>query len=349
MSDRLKTFLDSLEDVGKESDGTFRLKDLVIRRVDLVDHGANKRRFLIVKRDGEKKTSSFEHDGEGWNPVDPAMAGLGPDVIENPDGTFSEVGKAELAMPASEKQAALQVLAEAMQRGAALMDSVKNAREDDAASVPAELGQQGQEIGRMLMSLSGTDEERKAQEEKEKEERAKATDEEKEKEEAEKAKQEEDEKEDEEDLEMKKLEDGGFQIGDKVYTGGVAKYASQLAEELFGMSADVQKAGRRIKASRLKELRDILGKLNKLITGLDPQLAKFAGVFKGFDNKLDDLKKENAQMREMLAKYAGVEADETIPAGSAAGPGDGGRVKKAADEKPDTFIYGQDFNQQIAD
>ncbi len=312
----------------------FRLRDMVIRSVHLVDRGANKRRFLVVKReDGMPGTSHA------------SLLTLGPEIVENPDGTLSvdnekneenkksdENVEKQISLPSAVKAGMLRILTEAQEKGASLMDIVKNASESDDGKVPAELIAGADSVAEMYGSLGERFPAQKSEKDDDAEKEEKEEDEEKK---AAKAAEGDEKKQDEEEEEdeMKKLEDG-FQIGDQKFTGLTA----QLAETV------VQKAGRRIAGRNLKRFKSIMVEFEKLLKELDPKSFDFDRAFSGISKRMaeqdESQKKEIESLKAMLQKA--LAGQGVIGSGAAAAPGDNTPLKKE-DPQADDFTFGVDM------
>lgn len=322
----------------KNRDELYRLRDMIVRSVHAVDRGANKRRFAIIKRDEDMPYGDF----------DP-----GPEIIENADGTLSTVEK-QLSMPSAAKAGMTKIITEAMERGAALLEEIKGATEDDDAQVPTQPITEAVAIGKLYASVgerypspqSKADEEddkmttEKDPLEEEKEKAKKAE------EEAKKAaKQEEDEEEDEDkkaakaakeedEDEMKKLEDGSVEIGNEIFTGALAEFATAF-------DTNVQKAGRKISGGRLKRLKDLLIGMKKLVSELDPSDFSMkdlsAALAKRMDDQSEGLREEVASLKKMLGEYV---QSETIGAGAA---GEVAALAKFAKKKDEGWLYNTDL------
>ena len=128
----------------------FRLHDIVVEEVSLVDRAANKRKFLLVKRnESEMPATELQPDGQGGFNA--------PETSENtppaPEGT-----EVALKMSPASKSAMLAKINGALKSLNALAAKVKNASgdaDDEAAtkSLSAELGR----IGGALAGKAATD------------------------------------------------------------------------------------------------------------------------------------------------------------------------------------------------
>lgn len=331
----------------KDRDNLHRLRDMIIRSVHAVDRGANKRRFAVIKRDEDMPYGDFD---------------LGPEIIENADGSLSAVEK-QLAMPGAAKAGMTRIITEAMERGAALLEEVKGATEDDDVEVPTQPITEALAIGKLYASVgerypspqSKADEEEDEMSKKElleedEEQKAKKAAKEEDEEEMKAKKQEDEEEEDEEkakkaaekeedDDEMKKLEDGSIEIGNEVFTGALAEFATAF-------DTNVQKAGRKISGGRLKRLKDLLIGMKKLVSELDPSDFSLkdlgTALSKRMDDQSDGLRAEVAALKEMIGKMASAEA---IGAGSGGAPGEAAKLAKG-DKKEGDWLYNTDLFPQ---
>ena len=107
------------------SDRVYRLLDMVVEEVSLVDHAANRRRFLIVKRSDPMGDENVEKDAEGGETTDPENDGGatpldafdGPAAGEQPS-TPNEAGTVdELEELVAELRAATLQLTEQLKPG----------------------------------------------------------------------------------------------------------------------------------------------------------------------------------------------------------------------------------------
>mgnify|MGYP001135412302 CR=1 FL=1 len=124
-----------------------RLRGLDVNRVDLVPRGANKRRFAIVKEEGD--SMAIQNDD-----------GIGPAVVDTGDGGFvltddpQDIAKATLPGPA--KAAMLKSLNAASSRLAALVEKVNGANSGPPGmDVPPEFGREAKAIGDMISAAAG--------------------------------------------------------------------------------------------------------------------------------------------------------------------------------------------------
>ena len=304
-----------------DKNNIFRLRDLLIRSVHLVDRGANKTRFLVTKR-GEMHQTGYAQD---------FGAGLGPELIKNDDSTLSAVTtQKSVSLPKSAKEGMLQVLAEGMERAATLQSAIKSASESDDATVPAELIKEAQAVGGLFGSFA-----QKFQA------KVDASDEEKDDEETEKAEHEEDE-EDEEDKEMaddelKKLDDGSISIGGEIFKGALASFAESVVKE----------AGGKISGDHIKALKGIMTNMRTLLGDLSPEVSlkqvsdSIAKREDGTHVLLTKQAKEIESLKDMVANMAPRQA-ATIAAGSSGAPGDSSTTQKREEGSPD-FLYNADM------
>jgi hypothetical protein len=318
----------------KDRDKLHRLRDMIVRSVHAVDRGANKRRFAVVKRSDN-------------------MDDFGPEIVENADGTLSAVEK-QLSMPGPVKAGMTRILTEAMERGASLLNMIKGAKEDADAKVPTEQITEAQAIGKLYASVgerypspqSKADEEddkmttEKVQQDEAEQKAKKAAKEEEEDKELKAKKQEEEE---EEEDEMKKLEDGSIEIGNEVFTGALAEFATAF-------DTNVQKAGRKISGGRLKRLKDLLIGMKKLVSELDPSDFSLKDLSTALSKRMDDqtegLRAEVAALKGIIGKMA---QPETIGAGAGGAPGEAASLAKS-DKKEADIMYGASlfFDQEAS-
>lgn len=319
----------------KDRDKLHRLRDMIVRSVHAVDRGANKRRFAVVKRSDN-------------------MDDFGPEIVENADGSLSIVEK-QLSMPSAAKAGMTRIVTEAMERGAALLEEIKGATEDDDVKVPAQPITEALAIGKLYASVgerypspqSKADEEEdkmttekdlledeaeKAKKAEEGAEKAAKQEDEEEEEEDKKAKKAADEDEDE----MKKLENGSIEIGNEVFTGALAEFATAF-------DSNVQKAGRKISGGRLKRLKDLLIGMKKLVSELDPTDFSLKDLSTALSKRLDDQRTESEGLRAELAAVKKMLGDmaqpEAIGAGAGGAPGEATPLAKG-DKKEADIIYG---------
>lgn len=111
--DLLSELMSAEPESDEEKNGIFRLKNMIIESVHLVDRGANKRTFAVRKR------------GE-----DMQIDGVGLEVVENSDGSFSTQEKAD-TIPKAVKDAVVKLLTEASERTLSLINRVKQAKEGE--------------------------------------------------------------------------------------------------------------------------------------------------------------------------------------------------------------------------
>lgn len=153
-----------------ERDAIFRLRDLVIRSVDVVDRGANKRRFLIVKR-GDTMASNDEitfgppvvegPGGELSTAAAPAPAAPVPAVKADeapalaPDAAPAAAPVAKLELSPAARTVGLKVLTEVAERCSALVVMVQDSTEAPAGGGEAEVGA---EVAALCGLLEGLEE-----------------------------------------------------------------------------------------------------------------------------------------------------------------------------------------------
>lgn len=116
----------------------YRLRDLEVNRVDFVPRGANKRRFAVVKQEGDSMTFPNNDDG------------LGPAVVATDDGGFvvtddpQDIAKAAIPGP---------LKASLLQKIGALLKKVEGADSGPPGmEIPPEFGRDIKAISDMLMA-----------------------------------------------------------------------------------------------------------------------------------------------------------------------------------------------------
>ncbi len=141
-----------------------RLSGMLTETVGIVDRAANAETFLVVKRaddmvveagagKGAQKTVKAEGDaGAAAAATDPG-ATAGGAAAAAAAGTQAQ--KAPMKLPAAAKEAMLTGLSGALEKLSAVADMVNGAEVDDAAPVPAELGQALGEVAAILTGLGG--------------------------------------------------------------------------------------------------------------------------------------------------------------------------------------------------
>jgi hypothetical protein len=145
------------ESSGDRRSRRFRLTDIRTSEVSLVDRAANRRRFLVMKREDAMKTrqtTAANVDGAG---TDEIRVGRGDkiDFGRDPSGLATQIRKAE-AMPAAVKTALQRVLAEATERLMAVVNAVRQATTNNDKSprpLPAPLGREIMAIGALLQTV----------------------------------------------------------------------------------------------------------------------------------------------------------------------------------------------------
>lgn len=152
-------------------DGVFRLRDLEVQEISLVDRPANQRKFLVVKRDTEDDTmpkgAPITKDGDGnlatnddkdgdAVQADPAK------TTETDEGQdeFGEFGedvddsvKSGLSLAPTVKAKLSAALAKIAKRMVALAEAVSGAEEGDGDDMPPALAREIGKIARQLGSL----------------------------------------------------------------------------------------------------------------------------------------------------------------------------------------------------
>lgn len=155
-----QTISDRQIDDDEDEDGIFRLFDMLVEEVSLVDRPANKRRFLLVKRRDQM-----------------AQPQAGTEVVEDANGDFSSkdadgkpagdaadgdavaddgVAKQALTIPKPVKAAVLRLATEALERQLSLVDTIKSAKETDeqvAKPLPAQLSREIAAIVKLLQGI----------------------------------------------------------------------------------------------------------------------------------------------------------------------------------------------------
>lgn len=122
---------------GEQRKATHELSEFDVQEVSLVDRAANKMRFAVTKRSTgmpPKKMAKADwvaRAGVLKTALDAAMAKL-----KAPDG----VAKLELSLPTDAKEGLMTALAESLDKLSAIATMVGDAKVDDAAQPPADLG-----------------------------------------------------------------------------------------------------------------------------------------------------------------------------------------------------------------
>ena len=122
---------------GEQRKATHELSEFDVQEVSLVDRAANKMRFAVTKRSTgmpPKKMARADWVARAKvlkTALDAAMAKL-----KAPDG----VVKLELSLPADAKEGLMTALAESLDKLSAIATMVSDAKVDDAAQPPADLG-----------------------------------------------------------------------------------------------------------------------------------------------------------------------------------------------------------------
>ncbi len=129
------------------SPGTiYRLSDMDVEEVSLVDRAANKKKFLVVKRDGDQMTTQVHPDGKGGFTTTTGAGGAG--------GTApTSTTKAGLEVPPGFKQVAGPMLTKVSERLAALSEAVDGAAEaevGDDGTLPGVPGEFVTELGTIM-------------------------------------------------------------------------------------------------------------------------------------------------------------------------------------------------------
>lgn len=127
---------------GSDGDGIMRLLGMVVQEVSLVDRAANKRKFLIVKRDETMTTQTdVRKDGNSGEPSQPGSAA--PPAAKLPP------------MQAQVKDSLLAALTSACEKLMSIANGVKEADVSDQASTPAVPDSVTGELGEVASMLQG--------------------------------------------------------------------------------------------------------------------------------------------------------------------------------------------------
>lgn len=131
----------------------YRLSDMEVEEVSMVDRAANKKKFLVVKRDGDQMTTQVHPDGKGGfttagdttkagaPPVPPAAGAPGKKPPPGKDKKPAPAAKAGgLEVPPGFKEAMAPLLEKTAERLQALADNVDS-------STPADMGDEGEMPG----------------------------------------------------------------------------------------------------------------------------------------------------------------------------------------------------------
>lgn len=124
--------------MAKEKESVDRLTDIVVEEVSLVDRAANKRRFLLLKRDSEMaKVQEILQDEKGDLSAAPAADQTGDAVKDHleKNNSISTTTKTEI----------LQGLSTALEKMIGIVDAVKQIPEgndDETDQLPAEIAEQ---------------------------------------------------------------------------------------------------------------------------------------------------------------------------------------------------------------
>jgi hypothetical protein len=143
---RVKSLLQFLEEQGRkeglsqdDKDQIFRLQNLLVRSVHLVDSGANGRRFAVVKRGAEMPEGTME-------------------VIENEDGTLTtadQVEKAGYKMDPNTKKQWLGAAKKAYDDLGAVIEKLDKAEVEMGADPPSDLTKMLSGIAASLQKMCG--------------------------------------------------------------------------------------------------------------------------------------------------------------------------------------------------
>jgi len=123
-----------------------RLLDMEVKEVSLVDRAANRRRFLLIKREEGMETP------------------IGDEVIENENGELTtepesvpeDVDKAMGPIPKGVKDSVLKVATEALSKLMGVVNKIKDAPTTDEQidqPIPAELMKECEAIGKLIMTI----------------------------------------------------------------------------------------------------------------------------------------------------------------------------------------------------
>lgn len=103
-----------------EDEAAFRLHDILVEEVSIVDRAANRRRFLVVKQRG----GSVDNINKAEEVGQPATS---------PEGSSAE-GSGSAGMPSTVKEGILRILTEVLERTVSVANMVKDSEETTAAS-----------------------------------------------------------------------------------------------------------------------------------------------------------------------------------------------------------------------
>ena len=110
----------------REDDELRRLEDIRPEEVSTVDRAANRRKFLVVKRDGDSGDGALQSDGNGG--------------FKTPDGEGAPAAKLEgLKMPGAVRSQVANAITESLERLAKVVTTVKDADEGGEQALPQAL------------------------------------------------------------------------------------------------------------------------------------------------------------------------------------------------------------------
>ncbi|KKN72185.1 hypothetical protein LCGC14_0413220 [marine sediment metagenome] len=165
-----QTISDRDKDEDEDEDGIFRLFDMLVEEVSLVDRPANKRRFLVVKRRDEMAQANagtevvVDETGELTAKPDDGGDGAGDGVGDGEGGgdataaaivAVEEAISKALTIPKPVKAAVLRLATEALERQLSLVDTIKSAKETDEQIDKPLPAQVSREIGAIVKLLQG--------------------------------------------------------------------------------------------------------------------------------------------------------------------------------------------------
>lgn len=107
---------------GNPDEAEFRLRDILVEEVSIVDRAANRRRFLVVKQQGGNMADIKKTDDQAVDAEAPASS-------ESPTDAVTMA-----AMPSAVKEGVLRILTEVLERLVSVSNQVKDAEETSASS-----------------------------------------------------------------------------------------------------------------------------------------------------------------------------------------------------------------------
>lgn len=322
VSDLLSALAENAQSESERA-GIYRLLDLVIRRVDVVDRPANRRPWLVVKRGDE-----MPHDEIDFS---------GPEIDENENGDLTAVGKADDEQGAEtapetepeqgeeqgaegevEKAMAPPMKAKALSGIKGIMDRIESGALDEAGASKA--------LSALAGSLGKAEGETKSE---------KADDPEADADKACGGKK-------------KKKADDADKAETKKAEGDEEPDAIEAAIE-----SELSKRGAKMSASNRETLKGIMGQLRKLLDSVEPDekaqveamiTAAVGKVEKRVGESLTDFENRIVSRVTSALAAGGTEPTTEIPDGQSASD-EGETVAKSDDEQPlDDFAHGVDFN-----